>query len=474
MSDKPKPQIHSIPSFSHDLLKDGKSWLANLRKAEAAPEGPSKQGSMLGRVQPLIDYDSVAKLKDHNVHHSAALEAKARATVGLGHRSDKIAEALNEFCVISWQDTLDAVTADYFEYANGYLEIVRNEEGAIRGIYHIPAKDVFFFLEENRNVFHYEIANQGDFALTASLNGLRFARFGEKVEFIARRQITDAKAKDRVSEVIHFPLNRGRRSPYYGYMDWIGAVPAMELDHCVVQYQFDFFFNGGVPEAIYNIMGTKLDPDDWQAIQDEFAKHMGIGNKRKIMLLNLADEKITAQLDKLTLDGQTTGDNQPMVDAQALKVLSAHRTPPILAGVTQPGKIGANNEITNAMMLFQLLAVGPAQKQITQIFASTLGDKELNGGVGLTSDDFLGVGTGDPEDDPTKAPNQTTGMPAQRPKDHKGNGFRTILDELDLGKTETMGKMRMSMAESQSRNRDLNQGVASRGSDVGAGRGDKS
>jgi hypothetical protein len=65
-------------------------------------------------------------------------------------------------------------------------------------------------------------------------------------------------------------------------------------------------------------------------------------------------------------------------------------------------------------------------------------------------------------------------MPAQRPKDHKGNGFRTILDELDLGKTETIGKMRMSMAESQSRNRDLSQGVASRGEDIGAGRGDRS
>jgi len=474
MTAKSKSNIYSIPSPSPDLLGD-KSWLAKLQKAPLVDgrEG-SKQGSLLGRVQQLIDYDSVSRLKDHNVHHSAALEAKARATVGLGHRSDKVAEVLNEFCVISWQDTLDAVTADYFEYANGYLEIVRNLEGEIRGIYHLPAKDVWVSLEENRNVFHYEIANQGDFALTSNLNGLRFARFSERDDFINRRKIQEADAKDRVSEVIHFPMNRGRRSPYYGYMDWVGATPSMELDHCVVQYMFDFFFNGGVPEAIYNILGRKLDPDDWEAIKEKFAEHVGIGNRRRLLLLNIAGEDITVDFQKLTVDGQTTGDNQPMVDAQALKILSAHRTPPILAGVTQPGKMGANNEVTNAMMLFQLLAIGPAQKQISQIFASTLGDKELNGGLSLTSDDFLGVGTGDPEDDPTKPPNQATGMPAQRPKDHKGNGFRTILDELDLGKTETVGKMRMSMAESQSRNRDLSQGTASRGEDIGAGRGDKS
>ena len=474
MSDKPQPRIFSVPALGHDLLDDGKSWLAKLRKAPLVDgrEG-SKQGSLLGRVQQLIDYEAVALLKDHNVHHSAALEAKARAAVGLGHRSDKVAEELNEFCVISWQDTLDALTADYFEYANGFLEIVRNKKDEIRGIYHLPAKDVWFSLEENRNIFHYEIAQQGDFALTSDLNGLRFARFGERDDFIKRRKI-QRERRDYVSEIIHFPLNRGRRSPYYGYMDWAAATPSMELDHCVTQYMFDFFFNGGVPEAIYNILGQKLDPDDWEAIKAKFAEHVGIGNRRRILLLNLAGENMTVDFQKLTVDGQTTGDNQPMVDAQALKILSAHRTPPILAGVTQPGKMGANNEVTNAMMLFQLLAIGPAQKQFSQILASTLGDPELNGEIGLTSDDFLGVGTGDPEDDPTKPPNQTTGMPAQRPKDHKGNGFRTILDELDLGKAETMGKMRTSMAESQSRNRDLSQGTASRGSDIGAGRGDKS
>jgi hypothetical protein len=474
MSDTSEPNVASFPSFSHDILKSGKSWLAKLQKAplKDGREG-SKQGGLIGRVQQLIDYEAVSLLKDHNVHHSAALEAKARATVGLGHRSDKVAEKMNEFCVISWQDTLDAITADYFEYANGFLEVVRNPKGAIRGTYHIPAKDVWFHLEENRNVFHYEIAQQGDFALTSQLSGLRFARFGERDDFIKRREIQNEK-KDFVSEIIHFPLNRGRKSPYYGYMDWAAATPSMELDHCVTQYMFDFFFNGGVPEAIYNILGRKLDPDDWEKIKAKFAEHVGIGNRRRILLLNIAGEDVSVDFQKLTVDGQTTGDNQPMVDAQALKVLSAHRTPPILAGVTQPGKIGANNEITNAMMLFQLLAIGPAQKQISQIFASTLGDPKLNGGVGLTSDDFLGVGSGDPEDDPTKPPNQETGMPAQRPKDHKGNGFRTILDELDLGKTETVGKMRMSMAESQSRNRDLNQGTASRGGDIAAGRGDKS
>lgn len=464
-------QAKSYTILSKSLTGEN-SWLANLKKAPSLePDQRSNQGGLLGRVEHLIDHDTVSEMKDQNAHHSAALEAKTNATVGLGHRSEKIAPALNEMCAISWQDTVDAVVADMFEYANGYIEVVRNDEGVLRGLYHLPARDVFVHLEESRNVFHYEIQDKNDFSLTTGLNGLRFARFGERDDFITRRNIAEEK-RPFISEVIHIPRNRGKRSPYYGYPDWAAATPPMELDHCVTQYAFDFFLNGGMPEAIYNIMGQKLSPEDWADIQKVFQEHVGLGNRRKVMLLNLGNQDMTAQLDKLTLDGQTTGDNQPMVDAQALKILSAHRTPPILAGVTQPGKMGANNEVTNAMMLFQLLLVGPAQKQISQILGCTLGGDE--GVEGLTEDDFLGVGTGDPEDDPTKAPDPTTGMPATRPKDHKGNGFNTILDELDLGKAETVGKMRMSMAESQSRGRDLSQGVVERGSDIGAGRGENS
>lgn len=455
--------------FSHDILRKG-SWLAKLEKAVPLAERlPSNRGDLLGRVLQLIDHDEVAKLKDHNVHHSAALEAKSRAAVGLGHRNKDVPEKLNSMTTISWQETMDAMVADYFEYANGYLEVVRNDAGLIRGIHHLPAKDVLFHLEEHHDVFHYEIKDRGDFALTTILNGLRFARFGDRDNFIRRREIGKKNAP-LVSEVIHFPLNRGRRSSYYGYPDWTAAVPAMELDHCVTQYSFDFFLNGGVPEAIYTVVGQKMSAEDWKDLQKGFQDHIGLGNRRKVMLLNIGDLDTKVQLDKLTLDGQTVGDNQIMVDAQALKVLSAHRTPPILAGVTPPGKMGANNEMTNAMMLFQLLVIGPAQKQFSQILACTLGNDLVNGGLELDKDAFLGVGAGDKEPDP----NNMTDPMAMRDVDHSGNGFNTILDEIDLGKADTVGKMRMSMAESEFRGRDLSQGAAERGSDVKAKRGDKS
>lgn len=460
----------SILLDGHDLTGEG-SWLADLKKAATAgPELDSNQGSFLGRRERPLDFDRVAELKDHNVHHSAALEAKVRAAVGLGHRQQRIHDELDPLCVVSWQDTLDAAISDYCEFGNGFIEVVRDEGGAIASLYHIPACDIWVFVEDNDNVFHYELSDRGGHKPTlTSLTGLRFARFGERDDFIRRHKVTGERRK-RVSEVIHFAMNRGRRSRHYGYPDWVAATPAMELDHCVTQYAFDLFINGGIPEGIFSVTGQRLAPDDWQAIKDEFRKHQGIGNRRKLMLLNIAGTELKVQLDKLTLDGQTTGDNQALVDDQALKIVSAHRVPPLLCGIQIPGKLGAANEMSNSIMAFQTLVISHVQKAISTVLATTLGDAAL-GVEGLSEDDFRGVGTGDPEPDPTKPPNMTTGMPALRPKDHKGNGFHTIVDEIDLGTMDTVSRMRTSVPEANARGRDLSAGTATRGKDIAEGQG---
>lgn len=464
-------QFSSFPLSSHDLQGPG-SWFDDLWKAADDERAPSNQGSFLGRRAHLLDYDAVAELKDHNVHHSTCLETKTRSTVGLGHKNRRVPEVLDPLCEINWQDTLDAVASDYFEFGNGWLEVVRDDMGAIVGLYHIPAKDIWVYVEENRNLFHYEVASRGEFNIIENLSGLRFARFGDRDDFIERRDIAEEN-RQRVSEVIHFPLNRGRRSPHYGISDWIAGTPAMELDQCVTQYAFDFFFNGGMPEAIYSVIGQRMDPDDWEALKKTFQSHQGIGKRRKLMLLNLIHPEMKAQLDKLTLDGQTTGDNQALVDDQALKIVSAHRVPPLLAGIQIPGKLGAANEMSNSLMAFQTLVISHAQKKISSILANTLGHPEL-GVQGLDAGAFLGEGTDEIEVDQMGTPDPTTGLSPTKPKDNKGNGFNTIVDEINLGEMDTVSRMRTSVAEATARGRDISQGVAERGGDIESQRGARS
>ncbi len=462
------PKIFSLDLSAHNLISGEESWAMMLQKGAHAPGQPekTKQSTLKGILPHLIDHEQASALKNNNVHHSTCLEAKVDAITGLGHKNTEIDDILDPLCNISWQDTRHDVISDMEEFGNGYLEVVRNKEGKIGGLYHVPAAHVWVFVEENATVYHFEVTNASRLATGGTK---KYARFGDLENFVkrakgrasgigAKREV----GKRKTSEIIHFPQS-SNRSKHYGYISWAAAVPTMELEAILTQYQFDFFFNGGVPDGIFSVTGDQaMDTKDWTKIEEEFRSHVGLGNRRKIVLLHLAGLELKAKFD--TLSPGDTGDFKDFNDTLAMKVVSAHRVPPLIAGITIPGKLGAANEMTNAMMLFQTLAISGKQKHVSKVLAQTLGHPEKNGGLALTRDMFLGVGEGDPEPDPTKGLGDD-GMPATRPADNKGNGFNTILEEIDLGQADTIGKMRQPLLEAQAEGRNLDAGVKERGAE---------
>ncbi len=470
MSDSPR--VSQVFLNSRNLYGQDRDRLESLvatvcKTVGVVDQEDSKQGSILGRVAHPVDMQGIQQLKDHNEYHSACLEAKISATVGLGFKSPKIAKTLSPYCNLSFQDVVNEAAADYWEYGGGAIEISRNSGGNIRGVYHLPAPTLFAFVENGPNEFHYEVV-AGEVSTIFPTNlkdSRRYARFGDVDNLRARAGVDGGiagfAAPDdvEIGEVIYLPRS-SNRSQHYGYPDWVGCLSSIELDQCLTQYQFDFFFNGGVPEGLFVVAGGKMDDKTWDALETQFKSHQGLGNRRKIMLANLSGENLTIEFIPFTLEGQTTGDHSKLSDANALKVVTAHRVPPLLAGIQIPGKLGANNEMSNSIMGFQTLVIAQAQKQISAILAGTLGDPKLNGDLGLTAADFLGEGT--PEMDPNPDP---TGDPQMTPRDNKGNGFRTITEEINLGAMDTMSTMRDSASEAKFRGRDLNAGAEERGRD---------
>jgi hypothetical protein len=127
------------------------------------------------------------------------------------------------------------------------------------------------------------------------------------------------------------------------------------------------------------------------------------------------------------------------MDTLAMHIVSAHRVPPVLAGILVPGKLGANNELPNALAAFQALVMGPAQRNFSNVLAATLGNPEFNQGLGLTEKDFMG---------------------------EEGNGFRTILEEMGSGmagltEMDTMARMKEPIGEAVAGGRNLKAGVLS-------------
>lgn len=405
-----------------------------LAKAEGADKGSSKQTVRTGRKEHPFDMRAVTNFQMANVHHSACLLSKAQATVGLGFVSEesktdetdniprnkkkkrsKASKALDKLCQVSFQDVMNDVAEDYWQIGNGYIEVVRDEGDNIVGLYHVPGYQVYVHVENKLHDYHYRI--EGDEAER------KFAVFGELEEFKARQQITD---DTKVAEIIHFRRSSSL-SKWYGFPDWLAAVTSIELMRALHQFTFDFFLNRGVPEIMLFFLGQKIGEDDWALIDSSMKANIGLKNSHKSMALNLTDPDMKVQLEKLALDGKTDAKSYAeQADSLALEIVSGHRVPPLLAGIQIPGKLGATNELPNALMAFQLLVIGPAQSNWTTILDATLGESELNGGLGVTEGDFI---------------------------------FNAITDEIDMGNMDTTSRMRETVPEAKAKGRDITEGL---------------
>ncbi len=428
--------------------KGGEKGIMDFLMKAVGPKIESRQGVSPGRQQHPFNFKNVINFKNGNIHHSTCIETKTASTVGLGFQTDKkkkneatgmdepdndamskVDDVLNPLCEISFLDVLTDVCEDFWQTGNGYMEIVREEpEGPIIGIYHVPSATVFVNIESESYYRHYEVeADEG------TVQSQRFAVFGDGKDFLARAAAgelgfgAEALPSDgRVSEIIHF-RRPSSLSRWYGFPDWLAAVPNVELVQCLTQQSFDFFLNRGVPEFFLFMLGKELSDKDWKKVENAMRANIGIGNAFKSIALNIQDPDMVIQLEKLGLEGKSDGGMfSTMSDTLAMQIVSAHRVPPLLAGIMIPGKLGATNELPNALMAFQTLVVGQAQKTLATILGNTLGNKTSNGKLALGSDNFK---------------------------------FRKITDIIDLGNMDTVGRMRQPVPEAKAEGRDISDGL---------------
>lgn len=421
---------------SHDIYaKEGESRLATLFKIDET--GASAQQAATGERRPPFDMAALYDLQVANIHHARCLRTKRAATVGLGWSSADVAEALDPLCRISWQDTLDSIADDFFNTGGGWLEVVRVGD-RITGLHHVRSRDVCFVIEDRIN-HHYAVQSEG-------LGRIVFAPFGESSDFTAARasKVTalglGGAPIGQFGELIYF-RQPSAMDPYFGWPDFLAAVPSIELVQMNHMDRFDWHNNRGVPEMMLFIFDPNISGEKWTKIDNALKGSIGLGNKHKTFSMQLGIES-KVQVERMALP-QEAGSFESENNALAMEIVSAHGVPPLLAGIQIPGKLGSNNELPNALMAFQSLVIGQAQMIIEQTLAVTLGDPARNGGLPLTREDFLGKHSTDP----------MTG------KSKKVGGLRTILDEIDIGLAATVGGMKQPVAEANAQGRDLGAGL---------------
>lgn len=462
------PRVH-VPLYAEHYGNDDKpiSLIEYLQITKQDLTQFSGQGVRIGRQFRPYDFDAILNFKTANVHHATCINTKVSSTVGQGFLTDedkanrkkmqmlaegsragmaggggggamgggggvtvpfssgmsKAAKILDPLCNGTFQQVLTNVAEDFYQLANGYIEVVRGIPGSLQitGLHHLPARDTWVYVEDQQYNYHYEIQScQGP------LFNRRFARFGDKEGMATRVSnllpIFDSPGMDGkpqvdrrgVSEVIHIK-NHNTLSRWYGFADWLSCVPSVELAQCVMQQKYDFFNNRGVPEFFLFILGKKMPPKEWAKLENAIKAGIGRGNSHKSVAVNIEDPETTIKLEKLMSEGKTDEGFQSMKETLAMDVVTAHRTPPLLAGIQIPGKLGANNELPNALMAFQVLVIGPAQHTFQSTLGDTLGNAMDNGGMALTYEDFA---------------------------------LKTILDSIDVGIMSTVGAMRQPITGS--------------------------
>lgn len=438
-------EVQSLLGQDHEPLT-----VALLKASLKIGNNRTQQGAAAGRKEHPFDLEKVALLQTINEHHATCIHTKVSSTVGLGFRNgskpkvdpltglkddDEIDEPteeetlLNPLCEFSFQDTSNDVTEDFVQAGTGYFEVVREGKATspITNLNHLPAKNLHVYVEkdvkeEDDGTIEYHYVQP----IGEGKSDIKYAIFGEKDAMIERNDL-QAEA-DEISEVICI-RRPSSLSRWYGFPDWIAAGATIELARCLRQQKYDFFNNRGVPEFMLFILGAKLPPDQWKIITDSLQSNVGLGNQHKSFALNLANspETMKIQLEKLAMDGGNNSEEfASMTESLAMSIVTAHRVPPLLAGIQIPGKLGATNELPNALRAFQLLVIGPYQRLIRQRLVSTLGNKQVNGGLVLTDKHFK---------------------------------FRRITDELDLDAMDTSARMRETEPEAAKKGRKLSGGL---------------
>lgn len=325
--------------------------------------------------------------------------------VAKADEKSKVEEVLDPMCEFGFQGLISQVGEDYENTGNGYIEVVRNGT-QIESLHHLPASLVYVFNETDKINHHFEVSD---------LKGvMKYAKFGDLEGFKSRN--TDV-TQEVITELIHFRQPTSF-NPSYGIPSWLACVPWLELAQMVQGYHFDFFQNRAVPDLLVIFEGGKIQPEDMTAIQNQLRETVGAGKRHRSLVINPAQPDITCKVERLAQESNTSFDT--LWSTIQLKLVSSHRIPPLLAGVTLPGKMAAANELPNALVAFQSLYVQPHQRVFELQLRKTLGAE-------------LGL--------------------------EKEFNCKKITDYYDMGQMDTMSRMKQPAAAAQAQGRSLADGL---------------
>lgn len=375
-------------------LEGEMSWSEAMRIAKSVPQPENAQSVSseplnLSPIDHPFDFRVAKSFKNCNPHHSSSIEAKVGNIVGHGFEDERTHDTLDPLTREGSYDLMRAFDEDHELVGNAVLEIIRagtrsssgrgggrsgkgkNAE-KITGIHNMQMENAWMVIDDPLLLTRHWI--------TYNLEGLekRYAMYGDLERFKTDKRFKDLKD---TAELLH-----SRRATslhrWYGYPGWLSATGPIEVVQSIMQYNLDFFNNYGVPALLIYLAGGNVPDPEWQKFKTALQAGTGPTKQHNTVLAKFSNEDVKLMIEKLAKE-EAEGFFQQMMDTLALLIVSAHRVPPLMAGIQIPGKLGANNEWINAVHAFDVLVALPEQRSLQHTLGCTLGNEKFNGGLAL-------------------------------------------------------------------------------------------
>lgn len=346
-------------------------------------------------IQPLYNMEALAQLLELNTYHYRAVKTKARDVAGLGwslipkddndnpdQKQKDLAEKFLDNC--NPDETLteinDKIMVDHEATGNAFYEVIRNEDGELVGVQHIPSHTMRVHSDMKRFV-----QLRGDKKVWFKLYGL------DKDVHYATGDKGDKGSidfKDRATEVMQLK-NYTSRSDYYGIPDAVPALSAMLGDKERQEYNTSFFDNHAIPAYAVTVTGAELDDKTERQIKKFFQQDVKKANHSTLVLTaKKGDDDISS--DPIKFDFQALSTDVKEASFRMFRqdnrdeILSAHGVPPYRAGITIEGQMGGSSA-EESTEIYKQSIVKPKQEMLE----SRINRFILQDGLGITDWKFV-------------------------------------------------------------------------------------
>ena len=299
-------------------------------------------------VTPPYNLGKLLAWQEKSVVHSSCIRTKTQDAVGIGWflEADEDAEQQSKVEEDKDYDILNAffkkanpnedftmmikkVFQDYEANGNGYIEVTRDIDDKVNGLFHVNSGEVRWGKDKKK------------LCQMIGQNKVWFKLFGEEKILDKSTGVFSETSTNPANEII--PITQYTwMSSLYGLPSWLPAIWNMFGDVKETEYNIDFFLNFGIPAYAVIVEGQGSMN---QELKDEITKYFettlkGTGSQHKTLILN-TPAGITIRFDKLSNDEKESSFRGYHKD-NTQAILTAHGVPPYRVGIVEQGQLGGD------------------------------------------------------------------------------------------------------------------------------------